>query len=127
MEKVSYMHLSPSSILSNMFLMKMDWMTSRGLPCAGYRQMVRIGRLYGRLVSSWQSLTCLYLRSVPAEEVSIMSPVLQSNLASVINTPVSRYSSCQMRRTRDCVLLYQAEDVLGRIERKYADRVRYED
>ena len=120
-EKFSTNHLFLSSILSHMFLMKMDLVTSRGLPCGGYRQIIRIRRLYGRLVSSWQSLTCLYLRSVPAEKVASLSTELQSNLARVVNTPTSRYTTCQMKGMRDCVLLNQAENVLSRLETFYQD------
>ena len=120
-EHVLDLHLSLSSILSNMFLMKMDWLTSRGLPCGGYSQMTRIGHLYGRLVHSWQTLTCLYLRSITVEEVDIILTEVQANLARIINTPTSRYTSCDMRRVRDCVLLAQAGDVLGRLERFYME------
>ena len=119
--KFSTNHLFLSSILSHMFLMKMDWVTSRGLPCGGFLEIIRIRRLYGRLVSSWQSLTCLYLRSVPAEEVASMSTELQSNLARVVNTSISRFTTCQIRRMSDCVLLGQAEDVLSRLETFYQD------
>jgi hypothetical protein len=120
-EKFSTNHLFLSSILSHMFLMKMDLVTSRGLPCGGYRQIIRMRRLYGRLVSSWQSLTCLYLRSVRAEKVAAVSMDLQSNLDRVVNTPTSGYTTCQMRGVKDCVLLEQAEDVLSRLETFYQD------
>ena len=102
-----------------MFLMKMDWVTSRGLPCDGYTQILRKSRLYTRLVNSWQSLNCLYLRSLLGKEVSISVTELESNLSMVVNTPVRRYSNCQARRMRDCVMLEKAEDVLNRITRFY--------
>ena len=102
-----------------MFFMKMDWLTSRGLPCGGYGQVTRKGKLNDKLVRSWQFLTCLYLRSLPVEEVAIMSTELQANLVRIINTHTSRYTSCEMRRIRDCVLLSQAEDALDRMERFY--------
>ena len=115
-EKLSSIHLSLSSILSNLFLMKMDWLTSRGLPCGDYRQLMRITRLHTRLVTSWQSLTCLFLRSIPVEDMTSMDTELQANLVRVMNTSTNRYPICQMRKMRDCVLLEQAEKVLISLE-----------
>ena len=71
--------------------------------------MIRIGQLYVKLVHSWQSLTCLYVRSLSTEEVATMSTELQANQARIINTQTSRYTSCEMRRMTDCVLLSQAK------------------
>ena len=88
-EQVLDMHLSLSSIMSNLFFMKMDWMTSRGLPCDGKYQMAQRSRLYSRLVSSWQSLACLYLRSFPTENMSISSTELQANTMRVIQTNIT--------------------------------------
>ena len=111
-EKLSFMHLSLSSILSGMFMMKMNWVTSRGLPCGGFIQVMRIKTLHSRLIISWQALTCMFLRSIPTEKVNLLTPELQSNLALVLNNPTSMYAICQMRRTRDCVLLNRASEVL---------------
>ena len=120
-EKVSDFYLTISSMLAHMFIMKMDWVTNRGLglPCDGYTQILRKSRLNTRLVNSWQSLNCLYLRSLLGKEVSISVTELESNLSMVVNTPVRRYSNCQARRMRDCVILEKAEDVLNRITRFY--------
>ena len=116
-EKVSATHLVLSSILSHMFFMKMDLMNSSGLLCTVcHIERRRLRKLYNRLVTSWQVLTCLYLRSVPTEEVSTMSTQLQSNLSRVVNTTVRRYTSCEERSTRDCVLMGQADHVLGILE-----------
>ena len=116
-EQLLDIHLSLSSILSNMFFMKMDWVTSRGLPC----DAKRINQLYSRLVGSWQSLTCLFLRSVPVEDLVIISKEVEANLVGVVNTPINRYTNCQMRRTRDCVLLTQAQKALARLVIFYED------
>jgi hypothetical protein len=97
--------------------MKMDWVTSRGLPCDG----AGISQLNSKLVNSWQSLTCLFIRSVPAEDLVIMSPELETNLAMVVNTPFSRYTVCQIMRMRDCVLLTQAYNTLSRLAIFYHD------
>ena len=51
------------------------------------------------------------------EEVAIMSTELQANLARIMNTNTSRYTSCEIRRMRDCVLLAQAGEVLDRLQR----------
>ena len=118
-EHVIDLHLSLSSILSSMFFMQMDWLTSRGLPCGGSGQMLKRGQLYSKLVGSWQSLTCLYLRSLPMEEVVTLSPELQANLARIMNINTSRYTSCEMKNVRDCVLLSQSWDVLERMQRFY--------
>ena len=111
-EKISAMHLSLSSILSSIFMMKMEWVTSRGLPCGGYSQVMRIQRLHSRLVTSWQALTCMFLRSIPVQEVNYLTTELQSNLARVLNTHTPMYTICQMRSTRDCVLLDKAQEVV---------------
>jgi hypothetical protein len=118
-EKVSDFHLIISSMLAHMFFMKMDWVTSRGLPCGSYTQILRKSRLYTRLVNSWQTLNCLYQRSLLGKEVSISVTEMESNTALVVNTPVRRYTNCQARRIRDCVLLEEAGDVLNRIIRLY--------
>lgn len=120
-EKVSDVHVTISSMLAHMFIMKMDWMTSKGLPCDGYTQIRKTRRLYSRLVNSWQSLSCLYQRSVLEEKVSTLSTELKTNLAMVVNTLVRRYSNCQDRRMRDCVLLEQAGDLLNRFKIFYED------
>ena len=118
-EKVSDFHLIISSMLSHMFFMKMDLVTSRSLPCGGYTQILSKRRMYTRLVNSWQTLNCLYQRSLSGKEVSISITEMESNLSMVVNTPVRRYSNCQARRIRDCVLLGEAGDVLSRIVRFY--------
>ena len=102
-EKVSDFHLIISSMLSHMFFMKMDWLT----------------RLNTRLVNSWQTLNCLYQRSLLGREASIPVTEMESNLAMVVNTTVRRFSNCQARKMRDCVLLEEAGDVLNRIIRFY--------
>ena len=51
------------------------------------------------------------------EKVVILSTELQANLVRIINTHTSRYTSSEMRRMRDCVLLAQAGDVLDRLQR----------
>ena len=56
-----------------------------------------------------------------------MSTELQSNLARVVNIPTSRYTTCQMRSTRDCVLLDQAEDVISRVDKFFQDFLWLED
>jgi hypothetical protein len=53
------------------------------------------------------------------EEVAIMSTELQANLVRIVNTHTSRYTNCEMRRMRDCVLLSQAGDVLDRLHSFY--------
>ena len=118
-EKVSDFHLIISSMLSHMFFMKMDLVTSRSLPCGGYTQILSKRRMYTRLVNSWQTLNCLYQRSLLGREASIPVTEMESNLAMVVNTTVRRFSNCQARKMRDCVLLEEAGDVLNRIIRFY--------
>ena len=46
----------------------------------------------------------------------MLSTELKTNLVMVVNTLVRRYSNCQDRRMRDCVLLEQAGDLLNRFK-----------
>ena len=63
----------------------------------------------------------MYLRSISVEKGDILLTEMHANLAMIINTPTHRYTSCDMRKVRDCVLLAQPWDVLGRLERFYME------
>merc|ERR1711872_1061241 len=88
------LHLSLTSVLSHLFFIKMDWRTSRGGSCD---QIARGGQKFRNLVGSWQSLTCLYLRSSQGRELSRYSDSLEDNIMRVLNTRINLYTSCQAR------------------------------
>jgi len=115
-EQIQDLHLSLSSLLSHLYLLKLDWMSSQGPPCQGHSILTK---LYTRIVRSWQVLTCAFIRSVPLEKLNVISGDLSSNLKRVTETPISRYTNCQMRRTRDCVLMSQAFQALNRLQKFY--------
>jgi hypothetical protein len=116
-EQIEDLHLYLSSLLSHLYLLKLDWVSSQGPPCQGHPILTK---LYTKIVTSWQVLTCVFIRSVPLDKLHLISGDLRSNLKRVTETPINRYTNCQMRRTRDCVLMSQALQALNRLETFYA-------
>jgi len=120
LELVQDLHLSLSSILSHLFFLQLDWVTNTD--CGGYRHSRDMARQYRRIVTYWQTVTCVFIRSIPLETLNMIPTELVSNMKRVTSTPINRYTSCQMRRTRDCVLTTQASQALDRLQTFYLNQ-----
>ena len=115
-------HFSLTSTLSHMFFMRMNWMNIRDLPCEEHNQRDQRRQRFRDLVESWQSLNCVYQRSLVGGEIlSKNSEELQANLVRVLDTKINLYTSCQVMRVRDCVLITEARALLQRMEELYTD------
>jgi len=104
------LHRSVISILSHLFVMKMDWLQARGLMCAGGLQVFTVTSLQRRLTDLWGELLCMFVNSITLETES--RHLLNQNLNSVLLTPILRYPRCDQRSVRDCILRSQARNML---------------
>lgn len=104
------LHLSFTNILAHLFVMKMDWLLSPGLPCLPVEKEMRVRLLHTRLIQSWRNMNCVFLsrRNISESERA----VLLSNLNRVLDTEIMRYSTCPERQIRDCVLMEAAVSTL---------------
>jgi len=120
LEQVQDFHLSLSSILSHLFFLQLDWVTNTD--CGGYRHSRDISRQHRKILTHWQTVTCVFIRSIPLETLNMIPTELGSNMKRVTSTPINRYTSCQMRKSRDCVLMTQAVQALNRLEMFYLNQ-----
>jgi len=115
LEQVQDFHLSLSSIHSHLFFLQLDWLANSD--CGGHTR--DLTRQYRRIVNQWQTITCVFIRSIPLQTLNLIPTELVSNMKRVTSTPINRYTSCQMRRKRDCVLMAQASHALNRLQTFY--------
>jgi len=104
------LHLSLTNILAHLFIMKMDWLLSTGLPCLLTEKENRVRNLHNRLIQSWSNMNCVFFSSINPSNSH--RAAFQRNLNTVLDTPINTYSHCRQRRSRDCVLLQQASSTL---------------
>ena len=119
------MHHSLTSILSHLFFMRMNWMTSTDRTCEEHSQIGQRRQRFRDLVESWQSLNCVYQRNLLGGDIfSTHSRDLQANIVRVLNTRISLYTTCQVRRVRDCILITEARAVLKLLEELYTEKLK---
>ena len=122
------LHLSLTSILAHLFVMRMDWLLSTGLPCLVGEKEIRVRNLHNRLASvvvvitfylqvdnfrliqSWTNMNCVFISSI--HHSNSHRAAFLRNLNTVLDTPINTYSHCSQRRSRDCILLQQATSIL---------------
>jgi len=104
------LHLSLTNILAHLFVMRMDWLLSTGLPCLLAEKEIRVRQLHNRLIQSWTNMNCVFLSSI--HHSNSHRAAFQRNLNTVLDTPINTYSHCNQRRSRDCILLQQASSSL---------------
>ena len=135
MTSMSSMHLSVTSMSTHLFVMKMDWMLSRGLPCVGLAKSFNLRRLHSRYLirkislkiwifyktfcrisDDWQLLQCMVLSSINPETYESQRISFIENLSTVLSTPILRYKNCYRRTVRDCILTAQSIGILESLQ-----------
>jgi len=116
MTSMSSMHLSVTSMSTHLFVMKMDWMLSRGLPCVGLAKSFNLRRLHSRISDDWQLLQCMVLSSINPETYESQRISFIENLSTVLSTPILRYKNCYRRTVRDCILTAQSIGILESLQ-----------
>jgi len=106
------LHHSLSSVLAHLYVMKMDWLQSRGLSCTRYRKLLTLRDLHLRLIDTWRELTCMFVSSINFEINESLRTLVNANIASILRSPIFKYRNCRHRTMRDCSLLSQSESVI---------------
>jgi len=111
-DSLASLHHSLSSVLAHLYVMKIDWLQSRGLSCTRYRKLMAIRDLHIRLIDTWRELTCMFVSSINFEINESLRTSVNANIASILKSPILKYRNCRHRTMRDCSLLSQSESVI---------------
>lgn len=110
------LHRSLTSILAHLYVMKMDWMLTRGVPCVGYAKSWTIRTLHSRLIDNWIHYLCEFVSSINLENNESLQRQVSDNLSEVLSSPVLRYQQCYSKTIRDCTLLRHANSLVRTFE-----------
>jgi len=110
------LHRSLTSVLAHLFVMKMDWALTRGVPCVGFAKSWTIRTLQNRLTEKWISFLCDFVGSINLETNESLRNQVNSNLLDILSSPILRYQQCYSKTIRDCTLLRHAKIVLRTFE-----------
>merc|ERR1711915_333330 len=105
-QSVFSMHISLTALLSHIFFLRLD---SMQLPCAPLSSSLS----YTLLGDSWQSLTCLWRKSV----YNMNQQEMEADVKKIVETTVRRFFICEDRAVRDCIVLSNAQKILKSLRR----------
>jgi len=115
-QNITSLHLSVTSMSAHLFVMKMDWLLSRGLPCVSLAKSFSLRRLHSRISDDWQLLQCMVLSSINSETYESQRISFIESLSTVLSTPILGYKNCYRRTVRDCILTAQSIAILESLE-----------
>ena len=115
---------SIADVRAHIFFMRLDWRQSPGLPCVtvslvrsimnNYQRSGRdpthdvLTHFVHRLDEKLSDLTCKVLQTS-----FVRQPLTAvADVSSITTTPISRYSSCSARNTRDCGVVFYLQEML---------------
>merc|ERR1711915_15876 len=107
-QSVFSVHISLTSLLSHIFFLRLD---SMQLPCAPLSSSLS----YTLLGDSWQSLTCLWKKSVYPQNINQQE--MEADVEKIVETIVRRFFICEDRAVRDCIVLSNAQKILKSLRR----------
>ena len=115
-EKAKSLHLAVSSLQAHFLFLRLDWATSPGLPCQGYSTTMALTSTYRQLAHYWEPLVCLFSTHLSSRGI-VDEEEQEENTRAVVNERMYRRAECPSRRTRDCLVLDAAANVLRRVTR----------
>jgi len=113
-EKAKSLHLAISSLQAHFLFLRLDWATSPGQPCQGYSTTMALTSTYRQLAHNWELLVCLFSTHLASNGI-VDEDEQEENTRTVVNERVYRRAECP--RTRDCIVLNSAANVLRHITR----------
>jgi len=115
-DKAKSLHLAVSSLQAHFLFLRLDWATSPGQPCQGVSTTMALTSTYRQLAHHWELLVCLFSTHLSSTSM-VNQEEQEENRRAVVHEQVYRRAECPSRRTRDCIVLNGAANVLRRITR----------